>query len=401
MGTLGNTPRSQTMLRLEARKSFAFGIQFLKAETETPIGLTGATVRLVIAQPKYKGGAVVLTKTATILDPALGLVQFALQATDLNMAEGEYPYAVTLVPSSGYSTLVLKGVVDVQENTDSSTTGTYTGINPATNLAAYVESGGGVSVYVDKLDGTLVTVLEGHAAATSGVHGLAAGSSVVGTDDTQTLSNKNLASPTISGVATFTGTPLLQASIELGRTDNTASTPYIDFHSGAVSTDRDARIIASGGNGASDGGVLELKASEVKLTESVGWTDYVPAWTASTTNPTLGNGTIVGRYKQRGKVVHFQIWINGGTTTNWGSGSYTFGLPVNCKTGVAGAGSVNLFPIGRGLAYDASVPTSTWGDVNLVSSTGCRLSAPSSVGSTTYAWADQDRILLSGTYEAV
>lgn len=48
------------------------------------------------------------------------------------------------------------------------------------------------------------------------------------------------------------------ASIEIGRVDGVASTPYIDFHSGATATDYDTRIIASGGNGTSGNGLLTL-----------------------------------------------------------------------------------------------------------------------------------------------
>ncbi|CAO3460343.1 hypothetical protein [Azospirillum argentinense] len=50
------------------------------------------------------------------------------------------------------------------------------------------------------------------------------------------------------------------ASIELGRIDGTASTPLIDFHSGATATDYDVRLIAVGGNGTSGNGGLQITA---------------------------------------------------------------------------------------------------------------------------------------------
>lgn len=160
MGALGNTPRSQTVLRLEARKSFAFGLQFKLKSDETPIDLTGATVRLVLAKQPYAGGDVLFTKTATLLDAELGLAQFELQALDLDLAEGEYPFAVTLVSALGYSTPIMKGVFDVAENADPSTAGTYAGVNPTTNLAAYLEGGDLVSVEVASIDG-LAAVVQG------------------------------------------------------------------------------------------------------------------------------------------------------------------------------------------------------------------------------------------------
>jgi hypothetical protein len=54
-------------------------------------------------------------------------------------------------------------------------------------------------------------------------------------------------------------------AIEIGRRDGTASTPFIDFHSGATATDYDARIIAGSGTGVSGGGSLQLIASTVSL----------------------------------------------------------------------------------------------------------------------------------------
>lgn len=49
-------------------------------------------------------------------------------------------------------------------------------------------------------------------------------------------------------------------NFEIGRVDGTASTPFIDFHSGATATDYDARIIASGGNGSNGQGALGITA---------------------------------------------------------------------------------------------------------------------------------------------
>ncbi|AOE43730.1 minor tail protein [Gordonia phage Bantam] len=83
----------------------------------------------------------------------------------------------------------------------------------------------------------------------------------------------------IAGEKTFTG--LLRASgganrsliidgvngnhsIEIGRQDGAASTPFIDFHSGATAVDHDARIIASDGNGTQAGGNLQVNANRFR-----------------------------------------------------------------------------------------------------------------------------------------
>ena len=62
------------------------------------------------------------------------------------------------------------------------------------------------------------------------------------------------------------------------------------------------------------------------------WTAYTPTWTAATTNPTLGNGSIVGRYRQIGKTVTFSVALTIGSTTNIGQGAYGFGLPVASRS---------------------------------------------------------------------
>ena len=40
---------------------------------------------------------------------------------------------------------------------------------------------------------------------------------------------------------------------------------------------------------------------ETLLGSQIPWTSYVPVWTASVTNPVIGNGTITGSYTVIGK----------------------------------------------------------------------------------------------------
>lgn len=62
-----------------------------------------------------------------------------------------------------------------------------------------------------------------------------------------------------SGVLTITGGG--NNNIELGRVDGIASTPFIDFHSGATLCDYDARIMASSGDGIAGHGSLTVYGS--------------------------------------------------------------------------------------------------------------------------------------------
>jgi hypothetical protein len=58
-----------------------------------------------------------------------------------------------------------------------------------------------------------------------------------------------------------------------------------------------------------------------------GWTAYTPVWTASNGTPVLGNGTLTGRYRRRGRHVELRIFLSWGSTTNGATGFYTFSLP--------------------------------------------------------------------------
>jgi hypothetical protein len=94
------------------------------------------------------------------------------------------------------------------------------------------------------------------------------------------------------------------------------------------------------------------------------WTDYTPTWTATTTNPTIGNGTIVGRYTQINKLVVVQFNIVFGSTTNKGSGQYKISIPVTAAT--------TLSPyavVGSGYLLDASA-ASVWTTAIIVPNSG-------------------------------
>ena len=134
-------------------------------------------------------------------------------------------------------------------------------------------------------------------------------------------------------------------------------------------------------------------------------TDAVPsstyawqAWTPTLTNLTLGNGTVLARYIQIGKVVHFRFVFTLGTTSAVGTDP-NFTLPV-----AASADHVADEPIGRGLLDDTGVagrPAHVWwlsGDKGRI----IYLAPGASIVTSTspHTWGSTDKILLSGTYEA-
>ncbi len=63
-----------------------------------------------------------------------------------------------------------------------------------------------------------------------------------------------------AGNTLFTFNNDQNGNMEIGRTDGVASTPYLDFHSGATAVDHDVRLIFSGGNGVSGNGTMNIVA---------------------------------------------------------------------------------------------------------------------------------------------
>ncbi|GGZ28390.1 hypothetical protein GCM10010387_22300 [Streptomyces inusitatus] len=57
------------------------------------------------------------------------------------------------------------------------------------------------------------------------------------------------------------------------------------------------------------------------------WTSYTPTWTGATTNPAIGNGTLVGRHMKIGRTCHVHARLIVGSSTTFGSGNLSLGLP--------------------------------------------------------------------------
>lgn len=133
------------------------------------------------------------------------------------------------------------------------------------------------------------------------------------------------------------------------------------------------------------------------------WTNYTPALTASTTNPTLGSGAVtdghymvVGDGTAHGIVYAYGEIIFGTSGTAAGTGNYIVSLPI-----AAVVGNVAQPAIGQAYLYDSS--TGTW-----------RLVVGHPIGSNLYlhqqnatvrvrhdspwAWGASDAITYSVTY---
>jgi hypothetical protein len=111
-----------TVLRLEARKSFALSV-WIRDANGRPLDISATELRLVMMKklpPTSDPGDasnLLVNELAEIVDAVEGLARLNLQAADLNHAPGEYPFTLVL-DTNGYSTVAAKGVVDLQQNTE-------------------------------------------------------------------------------------------------------------------------------------------------------------------------------------------------------------------------------------------------------------------------------------------
>ncbi len=150
MAYIGNSPEQQTILRLEQRKSFALSLWFMDSNRR-PADLTGCTVRLVVKTPPFAddpadGTNLITHDVAEFPDPTQGFARFELQASELNLAGGEYPFVIVLL-SDGYSSVVVKGYIAVEVNPEfSSMTDVYDDVQAPMALDVIMRSGASIDV---------------------------------------------------------------------------------------------------------------------------------------------------------------------------------------------------------------------------------------------------------------
>ncbi|MEV3946968.1 hypothetical protein AB0K57_04800 [Streptomyces halstedii] len=128
------------------------------------------------------------------------------------------------------------------------------------------------------------------------------------------------------------------------------------------------------------------------------WTVYTPVWSGATTNPAIGNGTLVGRYMKWGRTCHLRIEVLMGSTTTYGSGGWSVSLPFAASASGAQIGIAHAhqsqrlqgsFTIASGAAVGLPFFPTTGSPANLmwVSST------------VPVTWAAGGRLSLYAVYE--
>lgn len=216
--------------------------------------------------------------------------------------------------------------------------------------------------------------------------------------------------PTLCKLMLVAGTPAGSPSRPSNGTVDTAvsNNPYIDLADIRVNagvtqiTDAnitDTRVLV--GAPIADGSVTTAKLATGAGEPGGAWDSYTPTFA----NTTLGSGSVVGKYKQIGKTVHFRASFVLGSGSAVGT-SPTVTLPVTSVT------LDTRQPIGR-VVYNDSDTSLYDGTLSWTTSTTATLRASTTIGgvgtyvrqdtitaSTPFAFGSGDEIHVQGTYEA-
>ncbi len=147
-------------------------------------------------------------------------------------------------------------------------------------------------------------------------------------------------------------------------------------------------------------GTTAITASYVTPYEGA-WISYTPSWTAASSNPVKGNGTIEGYYKLIGKTCFVRGNIVMGSTTTFGSGEWYVSMPFTASHADAILMTVTLLDNGSAW-YNATMAGARAGFNYKTSMQYQHISngTATDVNSTQpFTWAATDRFIWNGSYE--
>ncbi len=162
MARLTNTPQQPTLLCLERSKSFSMAVRVYK-ETQSKqrqaLDITGATLQFVMAEPSRLGGSVVIDQALELLSANVGYARLNLQAAALTLpADEEYSFIIRLIEAGGYSRVLIKGEVEVIDNTDDFDSNVYEHSANTQGLSAVLRGDQTVHVFLNGGEGESVFV---------------------------------------------------------------------------------------------------------------------------------------------------------------------------------------------------------------------------------------------------
>lgn len=198
--------------------------------------------------------------------------------------------------------------------------------------------------------------------------------------------------------------PDLPASLALTTIANGAQILSADHRNNytAIQTAVNANITALSGGTAGQ----FLRATD---SDTIAWagnyTDYSSflAWTSTGVAPVLGNATIVARYLQIGKFVHYVGQVTFGGTSTFGTGAYFFSLPVNRAAGSTSRLNGTVNGVDTSASATVLCQADTTGSVSTFSMVygATYLGTATNIGTgSPWTWANTDVITWNMLYEA-
>lgn len=222
-----------------------------------------------------------------------------------------------------------------------------------------------------------------------------ANDTLVGKATTDTLTNKTLTAPVISG-GTIDNSTITVDSIGEHTVNNGVTIDGLNIMNGALNTNNSVVTL-----NITDGAVTPAK---LLAGTGSGWTWQT--WTPTWTNLTVGNGTVVALYCQTGKIVDFYLRFTMGSSSSI-SGLIGVSLPISMNSNYpASDGSIlsNISMIDAGTAqyYGSAVlqNTRTRLDLYTLNAASTFLTRTATSSTSPFTWGLADYFELHGTYQA-
>lgn len=122
---------------------------------------------------------------------------------------------------------------------------------------------------------------------------------------------------------------------------------------------------------------------------------WVPAWGGSTTQPTIGNGTLSGAYVKNGRIVTALVSLTFGSTTTPGSGYWSFSMPfAAASVAYLSGGGITMADSGVGYFGGATIGQNA-SAVIMISNSNTLIGS-----GIPFAWGVADTLTLNLTYQA-
>jgi hypothetical protein len=130
------------------------------------------------------------------------------------------------------------------------------------------------------------------------------------------------------------------------------------------------------------------------------WTSYTPVWTASSINPSIGNGTITGNYKVIGKTCFVRGNLVIGSTSTFGTGEWYVSMPFDAVD--ADTIQIAVSILDNGTAWYNAVLNGARAGFNYKAPLQYQGGAGTALdvnATQPFTWTNSDRFLWNGSFE--